>query len=150
MMIGQVCNPNVVTIEVGSSVYAAARLMREYHVGALVVVEDTGDGPVPRGVITDRDIVVGLVAKEVTDLEGIQVEEVITRPLQTIDFTESLGDAAERMRENGIRRLPVVDGEGKLVGILALDDVLGALHETLDDLVAVVLGQGRREGALRP
>lgn len=150
MLIGQICNPYVVTVEVGATVFDAARLMREHHVGALVVVEDEGQGPVPKGIITDRDIVVGLVAKDVSDLNGLQVEEVVTRPLLTVDVTDAVSDAAERMREHGIRRLPVVDPEGKLVGIVTLDDLLSILTETLDDLVAVALGQGRQERALRP
>jgi CBS domain-containing protein len=54
------------------------------------------------------------------------------------------------MRENGVRRLPVVDVDGKLAGILTLDDVLSLLAEVQYDLVAVVIGQGRRERALRP
>lgn len=150
MIVGQICNVYVVTVDLAASVYDAARLMREHHVGALVVVEDTGEGPVPKGVITDRDIVVGLVAKGVSDLQGLRVEEVITRPLVTIDITDTASDAAERMREHGIRRLPVVDVEGRLVGILTLDDALDALADTLEALVSVVMSQGRRERALRP
>lgn len=150
MIVGQVCNPFVVTIEVGQSVFEAAKLMREHHVGSLIVVEDGGEGLEPRGIITDRDIVIGLVAKEITDLRGLDVEEVITRALVTVDETDTLSDAAELMRENGVRRLPVTDGEGRLSGILTLDDALGALTDALDDLVAVGLGQGRRERELRP
>jgi len=150
MIVGQVCNPFVVTIEVGQSVFQAAKLMRVHHVGSLIVVEDAGDGPEPRGIITDRDIVIGLVAKEITDLESLAVEEVITQSLVSVDETDTLSDAAELMRENGVRRLPVTDGEGKLSGILTLDDALGVLTDALDDLVAVGLGQSRQERERRP
>lgn len=150
MIIGQVCNPNVVTVEVGSSVFDAARLMREHHVGDLVVVKDDGGGPVPVGIITDRDIVIALVAQDVRGLEGLRVEEVAVRPLVTIDFTDTIAEAAEAMRVNSVRRLPVLDAEGRLCGILTLDDILSVLAEVQYDLVAVVLGQGRRERVLRP
>ena len=149
MIVGQVCNPYVVTIDADETVFRAAKLMREHHVGSLVVVN--GDSPPsPVGVITDRDIVIGLVAKEVTDLERLQVSDVITRDVIAVDETDTISDAAEIMRENSLRRLPVVDGGGKLVGILTLDDTLGVITETLGDLVAVGLGQSRRERVLRP
>ncbi len=150
MIVGQVCNPYVVTIEVGQSVLDAARLMREHHVGSLIVVEDEGDGAKPCGILTDRDIVIGLVAKEVTDLRALDVSEVITRALVTVDFTDTLADAAEIMREHAVRRLPVTDVDGNLVGILALDDALGVLADTLADLVSVGVGQSAKERALRP
>jgi len=150
VIVGHVCNPFVVTIESGSSVREAARLMREHHVGDLVVVDDHGAGPHPIGIITDRDIVIGLVAPEVIDLEGLRVDEVITRDLVTIDEMDTLAEAAVVMRENGIRRLPVVDADGTLRGILTLDDILAVLVETLGELVDVVLSQGNRERVLRP
>jgi CBS domain-containing protein len=150
VIVGHVCNPFVVTIASGSSVHDAALLMREHHVGDLIVVDDDGDGPRPLGIITDRDIVIGLVAKEVTDLSGLLVDEVITRDLVTISETDTVGDAAVVMRENGIRRLPVVDAQGTLQGILTLDDLLAVLVETLGELVDVVQSQRSRERELRP
>lgn len=146
MIVGQVCNPYVVTIETGSSVYLAARLMRERHVGDLIVVDDDG---LPMGIITDRDIVVGLVAEEITDLESLHVDEVITRELVTIDETDTVADAAEVMREHGIRRLPVTDPDGVLVGIFTLDDALAVLSETLEEMAGAVHDQRAREERLR-
>lgn len=146
MIVGQVCNPYVITVEVGQNVFEAARLMREHHVGDLIVVEDKR----PLGIVTDRDIVVGLVAKDIRDLERLLVEEIVTRDLVTVDDGDTVADAVDLMREHGIRRLPVTDREGALVGIVTMDDVLGLLAQELGGVVAAIQGQMRRERRMRP
>lgn len=148
MNVSQVYNPYVSTITSGSAVLDAARIMRREHVGSVIVV-DGGLTPKPIAILTDRDIVVGMVAPGITDLEALTVDEVCTRELVTIDEFETLGNAAELMKEHGVRRLPVTDREGKLVGILALDDMLGTLAATLALLADTAVGQGTREGDRR-
>lgn len=137
MKVGDACNREVVVVERNASVRDAARLMRDFHVGDLIVVE-SGDGRRrPVGILTDRDIVVGVLAKDV-DIESVAVQDVMGGELLTASEDESLPDTVKRMRAAGVRRTPVVDREGMLIGILTVDDLLDLLSETLNDLSRLV------------
>lgn len=138
MNVGTVCQREVVTIRHGATVLEAAQRMREAHVGTLVVLEEE-DGPAaPLGIITDRDIVVEVLATAPEDLERFLVGDVMSRELATAKEDESLDAAVMTMRERGVRRLPVVDDTGTLVGILSLDDLFAAWAEQLGALHALV------------
>lgn len=131
---GDLCTRTTVTAQGRMGVDEAARLMREQHVGCLVVVEDKAVGPVPVGVLTDRDIVTAIVAKAM-DPAGLRVEDVMSRELAVAHEPDSVLDVLAAMRRNGVRRLPVVDARGALLGVLALDDVLEAVAEQLGAVV---------------
>jgi len=118
-MIGDVCTKPVVTISAKATVREAARLMREKKVGALVVLGSA----TPAGILTDRDIAIGVVA-DGRDPAGVSVGEVMHRNPAVIRENQGLFDAARIFGDKGVRRLPVVDRRGKLVGIIALDDLL--------------------------
>lgn len=137
MKVGDACNREVVVVERNASVRDAARLMRDFHVGDLVVVESRNDRRVPVGILTDRDIVVGVLARDV-ETESVAVQDVMGGELVTATEEESLLDAVKRMRAAGVRRTPVVDREGMLIGILTVDDLLDLLSETLNDLSRLV------------
>src|SRR5579862_2257857 len=130
MKVLDICKRDVVTIREAEELTAAARLMREKHVGYLVVIEpELGEAAVtPVGVITDRDIVVAVVARE-TDPRALKVGDVMTRQPVLAREDGTVSAALHHMREIGVRRLPVVDRGGRLVGVLSLDDVLDALAE---------------------
>jgi len=108
-----------------------------------------GSGFVPIGVLTDRDIVVGVVAKQ-TDPKALRVGDLMTRQPVVVDESASLGQAPGEMRRIGIRRIPVVGHNSLLVGVLSLDDILGALSEDLLDVAGSVRNEVRIEKALRP
>ncbi len=150
MNAGNICTHTVSVIEGSTSVMDAARRMRTDHVGDLVVVEDRAGRLVPVGILTDRDIVVGLVAHGLEGLDRLLVNDVLVRPLITARFDEDSMLVAKRMRDNNIRRLPVIDHNGELVGILSVDDLIGALHAELEQLAKLVSHQHKLEGALRP
>lgn len=143
--VGEFCNRRVVTIGKSESVVEAARRMRANYVGSLVVVEQAEGKVTPVGIVTDRDIVVGVVAPASSYLQTLQVGDIVTEPLVTAREKESLVDALKTMRANGIRRMPVVNDEGGLEGILAFDDLLEFLSEELADLAALVSREQRRE-----
>ena len=144
MKVGEFCNREVVIVERDESVAESARLMREYHVGSIVVV-DSADGPArPVGILTDRDIVMEFVAKNVATDE-VSVGEAMSYQLVTINEDAGLFETIELMRTRGVRRVPVVDTEGALVGLVASDDALELLSEQLSDLVALVSSQLHRE-----
>lgn len=148
MSVGELCNRNVVIVRKGDSILQAARLMRQHHVGDLVVVEGH-DGPqIPVGIVTDRDIVVEVVAKDI-DLGAVSVGDVMSFDLVTVMEDENLFEVIELMRSKGVRRVPVVDKEGALVGILAVDDVIDLLAEALWDVAGLIMQEQKREQRTR-
>jgi CBS domain-containing protein len=148
MGIGEICSREVVFARRGELVRDAARLMREHHVGALVVVDEREGLRVPVGVVTDRDIVVAVVAKGL-DADGLRVEELMSGELATAADTEGISECIARMRARGVRRMPVVDARGALVGILSADDLLDLLAEELLGLARTIANEQRREVQVR-
>jgi CBS domain-containing protein len=148
MAIGEICSRDVVLAQRQMSVREAARLMREYHVGALVVVEETGEGRRPVGVLTDRDIAVGIVAKGL-DADALRVDEVMAPQLVTANEHAGVAETMELMRANGVRRMPVVDARGLLVGIVTADDFVELMAEELNALARMIQREQRRESQTR-
>jgi len=149
MAVGEICNRDVVIAEKALSVVDAAQLMRTHHVGDLVVVEETGGRRHPVGIVTDRDIVVEVVAAGVNP-GAIKVGDIMGPELATLRESEGLFEALRYMRDKGVRRMPVVDPEGGLVGILTLDDLLSLLAEEMTELAKLVSHERQREAAARP
>lgn len=149
MNAGELCNRSVVIAARDLPVQKAAELMRTYHVGCVVVVEEGALGARPLGILTDRDIVLAVVAKEV-DARSLRVSEVMSADLLVVREGDSILEALPRMRNRGIRRVPVVDAAGSLVGILAVDDMLEAVAEQLDEIVHAIGRERLHEGRARP
>lgn len=147
--VGDICVRHVAVAPPHLSVDEAARLMRERHVGCVVVVEQGDGGRLPSGVLTDRDIVTAVVAKDV-DAKTLRVGDVMSPSVVTVREDDSLYDALTLMRHHGVRRLPVVGAHGVLAGLVALDDVVGALAGQLQAAALVVGRELRHEAALRP
>jgi CBS domain-containing protein len=144
MRVGEVCNREVVVTDKNATLVETAKLMRSQHVGDVVVVEERPDGIYPVGILTDRDIVVELIADEV-DLAAVSVGDVMTFELVTASEADDLFDTIKRMRNKGIRRLPVVAGNGTLVGILTVDDLIDLVAEQLTDLVKLITHERNQE-----
>lgn len=124
--IGDFCVRNVVTVTRATTVVEAAKLMRQYHIGAVLVVEEGTDGKVPVGILTDRDVVIEIVAATL-DPASVKVGELMQRPVTTVTEDASYGEAVRLMSVNGVRRMPVVDARGRLAGIITVDDILRQL-----------------------
>jgi CBS domain-containing protein len=120
------CNRHVVYIDANALVLEAAQLMREKHVGDVVVVEADRSILRPIGMLTDRDIVTLVVGEEV-DATTVRVSDVMAHNPRVIHQRDEISTAIERMSEAGVRRLPIVDEHGSLVGIVTADD----LHQIL-------------------
>jgi CBS domain-containing protein len=146
---GDLCTRNVVISHRDLAVNDAARLMREQHVGCLVVIDETVAGRIPVGLLTDRDIVTAVVARDV-DARTLRVEDVMTAGPVLARDTDSLFEAMKAMRRAGARRVPVVDDRGALQGLLALDDVIEVVGEEMSLLVEVLTSARRREPERRP
>lgn len=138
MKVIDICTTDVVTAEPDESISAVALRMREAHVGDVVVVDDSPDGPIPTGMVTDRDIVISLIAEGSRDLDQSLVAEAMSQTLLVVDHQEDIDRVLDQMSEYGVRRVPVVDDRGALVGILSMDDCLGFMRERLDRLARLV------------
>ncbi len=135
----------VYTIELSSTVTEAARRMCHYGVGALVIIDAQDSAPV--GVFTDRDVVVMIA-------EGIDPrEETVARflhaPLHSALIAESFDDVLAKMRKHGVRRLPIIDANGKLCGLVSLDDMLVLLGNEMADVAATITSEIDQESMLR-
>ncbi|OGA67991.1 MAG: hypothetical protein A3G83_06870 [Betaproteobacteria bacterium RIFCSPLOWO2_12_FULL_68_20] len=145
MRIKEICSRAVAVAARSTSLREAAHLMREHHVGALVVI-DTKEGVArPVGMLTDRDIVVEVVAATGADPDTLTVGEVMSGEPATVAEDLGVFEAVEVMCDRAVRRLPVVAADGRLVGIITLDDLLRVLSTELAGLSAALQRAGRRE-----
>lgn len=149
MSAGRFCNREVVFIEKSAGIPEVSRLMREHHVGDLIVVEERAGRRVPIGIVTDRDVVIEVLAEGV-DLQGVTVGDIMSFDLVTAREDDDLFDTIKAMRAKAVRRIPVVDTSGALVGILSVDDLLDIFAEHLTDLAALVRREQAREQRRRP
>ncbi|MCE0723749.1 MULTISPECIES: CBS domain-containing protein [Legionella] len=148
MRVGEYCNRNVVVINGNESVKNAAELMRSYHVGDLILLEEQKNKKVPIGIVTDRDLVIEVMAAGVKP-DSLLVRDILTEPFTYVYENDSLFDALEMMHSKKIRRLPVVDNDKTLIGIITLDDFIEILAETMVNVVDVVKLQQKKEARQR-
>ena len=146
---GDICNRIVTIAERNMSVLQAAQLMRDHHVGSLVVVDGSGAGRLVVGVLTDRDIVTAVVAKAV-DPSTLRVEDVMSGDVVSAHEDESVTDMLRKMRRSGLRRLPVVTPAGVLLGLVTLDDLLSLAAEQLREMALAIETEQMRELRARP
>ncbi len=148
MAIREICNREVVIIHRSDTVLDAAKLMRQHHVGDVVVVDERDGMRIPVGIITDRDLVVEVMAAE-ADRVALRVGELMTTDLAVVKENTGVFEAIQYMRGKGVRRLPVINDSGGLVGILTLDDLLELLSEELTDLSKLVRHEQQKESVVR-
>ena len=148
MPIGEICNRDVVCARRDASVKSVARLMREYHVGSVVVVDEPEEKRIPAGILTDRDITVAVVALGL-DPDVIQIGDIMGNGLVSVKEDWGIAEVVELMQLKGLRRLVVTDADGYLIGIVAADDVLSLLAEEMSALASMVGDERKREAALR-
>ena len=144
MSAGEYCNREIVVVEKSDSVRDAAKLMRERHVGDVVVVEQTAEGAIPQGILTDRDIVIELLAKDV-ELDSVTVGDIMSTHLVSVNEETKLLDAINLMRDRSIRRLIVLTETGTLAGLLSVDDVLEIVSEQLTSLTKLIANEIENE-----
>ncbi len=124
--------------------------MRDEHVGDLVVLDERQGKRVPVGILTDRDIVVGLLANDADQLWRLDVRDLLTHELSAVRMSDDVEHVLDQMRRKGVRRMPVVDEGGELCGIFTVDDLLGLLSVDLMSVVMLISKGRRREMAERP
>jgi CBS domain-containing protein len=144
MLIGEFCNREVVVVDRETTILEAAKLMRTEHVGDLVVTDSRSGRLIPVGILTDRDIVVELLAEEI-ELDKVSVGDAMSYELLSINEQDGLHETIEKMRDRGVRRLPVVGADGALIGIVTVDDLIELVAEQMVDLVGLVSKELARE-----
>jgi CBS domain-containing protein len=137
MAIGEICNREVIYVNRDVTVHAACRLMRHYHVGSLVVVDEVDGKRLPVGILTDRDIVVEINAMDL-DPKVITAGDIMSQELVLVPEDQGVLETIEIMRVKGVRRMPIVDSDNRLVGIVTIDDLLEVLAEELTDIAHIV------------
>lgn len=134
MSLARFCRKTVAIIQPTQSVAEAAEAMRDRHVGALVVVDNDLR---PVGMLTDRDIVTRVVAGR-KDPAALSIGESMSPGPTVAHVDDTLDRTLFTLREQGVRRLPIVDGQGRVVGLVSLDDVLVLLSGELGQTAAAV------------
>lgn len=137
MKAGELCTLQVVIADRETSVAEAAKLMRNDHVGDIVVVDRTNGQNIPVGIVTDRDLVLEVMATEL-DANTLTLSDIMEPELLTASEEDSVLAAIEKMRYKGVRRLPVVGKTGALVGVLSLSDLIEFLAEEMSHLAKII------------
>ena len=148
MSIGRICNRKTVIARAEDTIVEVSKLMRLHHVGDVVVIEPGEGGNVPIGILTDRDLVMEILAQDLSP-DAVTVGDIMSEEIVTAREEDGIWDTLQRMRIKGVRRVPVVDARGGLVGILALDDLLELLAGELADLSKIVRREEGRERTSR-
>lgn len=152
MRVGHFCNREVVIAQGDESVKDAAELMRRYHVGDLVIVESLEEKRIPIGIVTDRDLVIEVMALGLSP-DALAVQDIITTDLITVHEQDDIFDVLDLMKVKGIRRLPVVHvvhDNQELTGIITVDDMTDILTDMLSRMTGAVEKQQRIEARRRP
>jgi CBS domain-containing protein len=147
MNIERLCRRDVTLAYLDELIHEIARRMRERHVGSVIVVSRE-NGRAPIGVLTDRDIVVEVLAAGL-DYRSVTVGEVMTREPATVREDDDIVDALRIMRTYGVRRLPVVSRSGALAGIVAIDDLLEFFAGQVNDVVSAIGREQSQEAEAR-
>ena len=144
MKVGEYCNKCVVAIASSADAADAAKLMRTHHVGFLVVHREGDVLRKPVGVLTDRDLVLGVMARDV-DPYAVTVEDVMSRQPLTANESDGLNDLLQGLRLAGFRRAPVVDARGALIGIMTIDDAIEVITGLMCDVAGSIKSEQRQE-----
>jgi predicted transcriptional regulator len=148
MNIADICTREVVMTDRASTLQQAATLMREKHVGALLVTASAGERAHVVGVVTDRDVVIEAVARGL-DPRQAEIGRLAEGNLAVVPASASVDEAISLMKTRGVRRLVVSGESGQLFGIVSMDDLLAALSHEMAELARAARTGIERESAER-
>ena len=129
MSLREIMSKDITSLPKAAAVSDAAKFMTDMNVGSVIVMEDDK----PLGLLTDRDIVSKVIAYG-KDLKTTAIGEVMVSPIITVSEEKDIVEVTRLMSEHGIRRLPVVDAGGKVVGVVSLDDILVILGKEMQNI----------------
>ncbi len=147
MPISDLCSKNLISVVRGSTLQYAAQLMKQYHVGGIVIV-DSENGNKPVGIVTDRDIVLEAVSENLP--LDTPVEEIMTKNVSTVKLKDGIASVVEKMEMEGVRRMIVVDEQGNACGLVSSDDILQLLAKELSGLGKILEHQVENERIFKP
>ena len=147
MKIASLCQREFVTIHAHELLRNAAALMREQHVGALVVI-DSAEPPHVLGVVTDRDLAIEVLARDL-NVAATRIGEIASNSLVAVAATASVHEAVSAMKESGVRRLLVTEEDGSVIGFVSADDLIAAIASELGSLASALRNVITRENAER-
>lgn len=143
MKIGEICSRDVQVARAGMALAEAAKEMMRHDIGALVVIESRGLSSVPIGMLTDRDILCGQLSRR-ADIHCLNVGDVMTAEPLTLDEDFDVDEAIRRLSARGIRRAPVVNRAGDLVGVVSFDDLFPVVARNLESVAHLIGLHARR------
>lgn len=144
MAIGEICKREVITVTRETTINEAAKLMRKHHVGDVIVIKEEGGRRKPIGIVTDRDVLVEVVATGL-DPAVLTVGDIMVGHLTIVQENTGVYEAICHMRDQGVRRMPVVGKDGSLVGILTVDDLLELLALEMGALANLMACEQKKE-----
>ena len=121
---------NVIVAPFGNTIQDVAKLMKKHNIGSVIIVADE-KGKHAKGIITERDIVYKVLAKGADPYKAM-VEKVMSSPLRVVRPETKIEEAARAMKENKIKRLPVVSDNNELIGILSEGDIMKIFPVVVD------------------
>jgi CBS domain-containing protein len=133
MTVYTICQTNVVSVKQDATVQFVAELMRDKNIGCVIVT----DKHKPVGIVTDRDIALR-AASLCGEPEMALIESIMTPDIQTITKDTGIFDAIQEMKSAGVRRMPIVDGSGRLVGLLTVDDLIRLFAREMADIARII------------
>lgn len=134
MSLEKIYASDVITVTRDQTIPEVAVLMRDHSIGNVIVVDE---GKVPIGLLTDRDIVVGALAEKVDDFHSLKVSDVMSSEIVCAKMDEVPYDIAMKMRDNGVSRMPVVDNDGKLCGVVTSNHIFRLINSELSALAGI-------------
>lgn len=130
LRVGDIMTKKVIVVPFGEGAEEIAKLMKNNEIGSVIVVEDK-KGRHAKGIITERDIVHKIIANK-KDPYKLKAKDMMSSPLRVVKPKTTIEDAAKAMRENRIKRLPVVNENSELVGILSEGDIMKIFPVVVD------------------
>jgi CBS domain-containing protein len=137
MNIENVCEKNVISVTEDQSIVEVAALMRDNSIGDVIVVDKQNGKMVPRGMLTDRDIVTGLVASRADQISNAKVRDIMSKQVFTCNINDDLHDVLMQMQQNGVMRVPVLDRDGSLTGIVTSNHIFNQLNSEFSLLAGI-------------
>jgi CBS domain-containing protein len=144
MVVASLCSRPAVSVQTGEPISEVARLMRDQHVGVVMVTDGGPARPRTVGVITDRDIVRAQLT-HTADLSRLAAGDIMTRNPLVIGEEEPVDGAIAHLRARGVRRAPVVSRDGTLVGLVSADELFAHLARELIAMGEIIARQPRAE-----
>ena len=148
MTIGAICTRETVIAKKDNTIVEVAKLMRQHHVGDIVVIKESAGENIPVGIVTDRDLVIEILAQE-QSTDAITVGDIMSYEIVTARDDEGIWETLQKMRIKGVRHMPIVNQRGGLVGIVSLDDLLELLSDELAGLAKTINREQERERTAR-